>query len=398
MTYASLQIQHSERQARVYRLLVRIMDDGLTGVILFNNFYILYYTGFAFIPTERPIAFIMNAKGEKALFVPRLEVEHAQNDARMDRVDYYIEYPNDPHPMVILKGVLSEMGVSEPYGADQDGCPWIFGYRGPTLSEMLGKLPKNIYTFVEDQMMIKSPAELRLIEESVKWGNLAHTLLQRYTRPGLTENEVSLRASNEATLKMLDAIGPIYQSQNPYSDGAGAGYRGQIGRGGSIPHAMAGNIVFQPGDVVVSGAGAPVWGYNSELERTMILGPAMDEQKRMFDHMQALQDVAFGALKPGARCCDVDRAVKAYFEAHNLMPYWKHHTGHAIGLREHESPFLDIGDQTMIKPGMVFTIEPGLYSPGLGGFRHSDTVAITEDGIEIMTYYPRDLESLTIPV
>jgi Xaa-Pro aminopeptidase len=214
----------------------------------------------------------------------------------------------------------------------------------------------------------------------------------------LNENEVSLRASTEATLAMLDAIGPVYQSQNPYYDGPGAGYRGQIGRGGSIPHALTANIIFQPGDVVVSGAGAPVWGYNSELERTMILGPASDEQKRLFDHMVALQDVAFEALKPGKRCCDVDRAVKAYFEAHDLMTYWKHHSGHAIGLREHEAPFLDTGDQTLIKPGMVFTIEPGLYSPGLGGFRHSDTVVVTEDGIEILTYYPRDLVSLTIPI
>jgi Xaa-Pro aminopeptidase len=316
----------------------------------------------------------------------------------MDRVAHYIEYPCDPHPMAVLKAVLDDMGLAKPYGADQDGYPWIYGYRGPTLGEMLGQLPKFLSAFVEDQMMIKSPGELKLIEESIKWGNLAHTLLQRYTRPGLTENEVSLRASHEATLKMLDAIGPIYRSQNPYSDGASAGYRGQIGRGASIPHAMSGNIVFQAGDVVVSGAGAPVWGYNSELERTMILGPANDEQKRLFEHMLALQDLAIGELKPGARCCDVDRAVKAYYQEHDLQPYWKHHTGHAIGLREHESPFLDIGDQTMIKPGMVFTIEPGLYSPGLGGFRHSDTVAITEDGSQIMTYYPHDLESLTIPI
>ena len=74
------------------------------------------------------------------------------------------------------------------------------------------------------------------------------------------------------------------------------------------------------------------------------------------------------------------------------------HTGHAIGLRYHEGPFLDVGDQTKIEPGMVFTVEPGLYAPDLGGFRHSDTVAITEDGIEVLTDYPRDLESLTLPV
>jgi Xaa-Pro aminopeptidase len=256
---------------------------------------------------------------------------------------------------------------------------------------------QRITAYVEDQMMIKSEAEVNLIRESVKWGNLAHVLLQRYTRPGLTETAVSQRASQEANLVMLDTIGPIYRAQSPFSEGAGAGYRGQIGRNAAIPHSLANNIIFQEGDVLVTGAGAPVWGYNSELERTMIIGKPSDDQKRMFDHMVALQDIALSALQPGARCADVDRAVRAYYEEHELMPYWKHHVGHAIGLRYHEAPFLDLGDETLIKPGMVFTVEPGLYNPQLGGFRHSDTVLIADQGNEILTYYPRDLESLIIP-
>ncbi len=130
----------------------------------------------------------------------------------------------------------------------------------------------------------------------------------------------------------------------------------------------------------------------------MILGPAAKEQARTFEHMLRLQEAAIEALRPGATCAEVDRAVRACYEKHDLMPYWKHHVGHAIGLRYHEGPFLDLGDRTEIRPGMVLTIEPGLYAPDLGGFRHSDTVAVTEDGIEIMTYYPRDLESLTLPV
>jgi Xaa-Pro aminopeptidase len=81
-----------------------------------------------------------------------------------------------------------------------------------------------------------------------------------------------------------------------------------------------------------------------------------------------------------------------------LLPYWRQHTGHAIGLRNHERPFLDIGDHTRVEQGMVFTIEPGLYSGTVGGFRHSDTVAVTDDGIEILTSYPSDIESLTIPI
>jgi Xaa-Pro aminopeptidase len=130
----------------------------------------------------------------------------------------------------------------------------------------------------------------------------------------------------------------------------------------------------------------------------MVIGEPTDEQRRMFDHMVALQDIAFDAIKPGAKCSDVDKAVRAYFDEHDLMPYWRHHTGHAIGLRYHEGPFLDTGDDTEIVPGMVFTVEPGLYSPELGGFRHSDTAVVTDDGVELVTYYPRDLESLTLPV
>ena len=128
----------------------------------------------------------------------------------------------------------------------------------------------------------------------------------------------------------------------------------------------------------------------------MIIGKASGDQKRLFDHMIALQDIAFEAMGPGIPCSQVDAAVRAYYEAHDLMPYWKHHVGHAIGIRYHEAPFLDLGDQTMMQPGMVFTVEPGLYDASLGGFRHSDTVLITDTGIEILTYYPRDLESLTI--
>jgi Xaa-Pro aminopeptidase len=85
-----------------------------------------------------------------------------------------------------------------------------------------------------------------------------------------------------------------------------------------------------------------------------------------------------------------------YFEDNGLLPYWRQHTGHAIGLRNHEAPFLDLGDHTRVEPGMVFTIEPGVYDAAVGGFRHSDTVAVTPDGIDILTEYPSDIESLTI--
>ena len=394
----SISISIEEYQSRCDLLLEYIQTEQLSGVVLFDSHYILYYSGFAFIPTERPISFVMNTEGERALFVPRLELEHAKSNAMIQRVDHYLEYPHQLHPMEIFKSMLDDLGIRKNIGMDHDGYPWKFGYRGPSLRELTEGTPQYITSFIEDKMMIKSEAELALIRESVKWGHLAHTLLQRYTKVGLTETEVSQRASMEANLTMLDTIGPIYKAQNPFSRNVGAGYRGQIGRGGAIPHALANNIVFKEGDVLVTGASAPMWGYNSELERTMIIGYASDKQKRMFDHMVALQDAAFSAIEPGVLCSEVDEKVRKYYKDHDLLMYWKHHTGHAIGIRYHEAPFLDIGDQTIIEPGMVFTVEPGLYVPEIGGFRHSDTVVVNEKGIEIMTYYPRELDSLTIPV
>ncbi len=393
-----LKIGDDEYRQRGDRLQAYLDEQGLSGAVLFDRSYILYYTGFAFIPTERPMALVVSTAGEMGMFVPRLEAEHAAANALVGRVAHYPEYPGETHPMQVLASLLREMRIEERVGVDDNGYPWILGYHGPSISEITGGSVITLRPFVEHQMAIKSPAEVALIFESVRWGNLAHTLLQRYTRPGVTETEVSQRASDEATRAMLDAIGPIYRAQSDMGmGGAFAGYRGQIGRNAAIPHALANNITFQAGDVLVTGAAAGVWGYTSELERTMIIGEPTDEQRRLFGHMLALQETAFEALKPGARCSDVDRAVRAYYEQHDLTEYWKHHTGHAIGLRYHEGPFLDTGDDTVIEPGMVFTVEPGLYAPEVGGFRHSDTVLITGAGAELLTYYPRDLASLTLP-
>jgi Xaa-Pro dipeptidase len=388
----------AELEARRDTLLQHIRSHELTGYVLFDESYIQYFTSFGFLATERPVAFVANASGDMAVFVPEFEVERVREETEFERVESYPEYPGIEHPMIILGRVLLDMGVTGAAGADQNGYPGILGYEGPALSEVSGHPVLPLAQFIEGLMVRKSEAELGLIRESARWCEHAHRLLQQYTRPGATEAEASLRAGHEATLAMLETLGTAYGGQQASSDGVSAGYRGQIGLRSSWAHAIAHNIVFQPGDVLVTETSAPVWGYNAELERAMIIGAPTDEMRRLFDHTVAAQQVAFDSLRPGVTCADVDNAVLRYFEANDLLPYWKQHTGHAIGLRNHEAPFLDVGDHTPIEAGMVFTIEPGLYSSEIGGFRHSDTVAVTPDGIDILTSYPSDIESLTIPV
>jgi Xaa-Pro aminopeptidase len=371
--------------------------SGASAAVLFDPHRVMYYTGFAFIPTERPIAFVLTADGRGGMLVPRLELEHAEANSAVAEIAHYDEFPGERHPMTLLQELLDALGVRGGLAADNPGYPWMFGYRGPSLAELYGEEVGEIAGAVEDQMQIKSPAEITLLRESSRWAGIAHRLLQDYTRPGVTETEVERRASTEATDALLAELGADYRGQSQWYQGVWAGYRGQIGRNAAIPHRFAGNIVFEPGDVLVTEATAPLWGYHSELERTMVIGPPSDEQRRLFDHMVALQELAVGALRPGRTCAEVDDEVRAYYDAHDLWANWRHHTGHCIGLRYHEGPFLDHGDPTVIAPGMVFTVEPGLYDPALGGFRHSDTIAVTDDGVDWLTDYPRDLESLTLP-
>ena len=384
----------TEFAGRRERLLDHACAQGLTGCVLFDEKYIQYFTGFGFLATERPVAFAVNLAGEMVTFVPEFEVERVRAETTFERVESYPEYPGLEHPMRILGRVLADMGIAAA-AADQDGYPGILGYEGPSLSEVTGARVVGVAPFIESLMVRKSPAEVELIRESARWCEAAHRLLQQYSVPGATEAEASLRAGHEVTLAMLAAIG--HAGQQSSSDGVSAGYRGQIGGRSSWAHAVAHNIEFQVGDMLVTETSAPIWGYHAELERGMVIGSPTDEMRRLFDHTVAAQQVAFDALRPGVTCADVDAAVLSYFEANDLLGNWRQHVGHGIGLRNHEAPFLDIGDRTRVEPGMVFTIEPGVYASDLGGFRHSDTVVVTEDGTEILTHYPRDLESLTIP-
>lgn len=389
-------IPRSEFDQRRVRLLNVMAEKGLKAFVSFRALSIYWLTGFGFIPTERPVALILTADGRAALFVPRLEVEHAHHVAYVDEVAHYAEYPTDIHPMKHLADLMTRLGLEQgQIGADGDGYGAYWGYRGPKLSEVLPGLKVELMPrLIEELRFIKSPVEVALMKESARWGNLAHRLLQQYSRDGASEIEVSTRASTEATAAMLATLGSDFKPGGGGRVGAMAGFRGQIGKNSYFPHAVTINATMHRGDVLVTGAGANVHGYLSELERTMFVGEPSADQARYFELMCEAQEVAFDAIRPGVPCSVVDREVRRFFEERGLMPYWRHHVGHAIGMEGHEAPFFDIGDETVLQPGMVWTVEPGIYVEGLGGFRHSDTVLITETGMDFLTYYPRHLEAM----
>ncbi|MFB6253605.1 MAG: M24 family metallopeptidase, partial [Halobacteriaceae archaeon] len=164
-----------------------------------------------------------------------------------------------------------------------------------------------------------------------------------------------------------------------------------------LPHGHTANRRLKQGDVVITGASANIDGYYSELERTMFVGSPADEQIHYFEQMLEAQSIAIDALGPGVELSAVDEAVWEYFEEQGITDLAQHHVGHNIGMEGHEPPYIDKGAEGTMKPGHVYTIEPGIYTDTYG-YRHSDTVAITEDGIDRLTYFPRQLEENIISI
>lgn len=161
---------------------------------------------------------------------------------------------------------------------------------------------------------------------------------------------------------------------------------------------MGGGRALRPGDNVNTWSLVSIDGYRTELERTLFLGEPKAEQVQAFEAMLALQSSALTAIRPGRSGKEVEDEVREFAGSIGIEGLLRHHTGHSLGLESHEPPFLDLGETTVLEPGMVFSVEPGVYVPGVGGFRHSETVVVTPTGIEILTYAPRALDEIIVPV
>lgn len=357
--------------------------DADAGV-WFDATSIEYLTGFHHVQTERPVVLAV-AGDQIAITVPRLEADRVAENRFIDDVFTYFDYPGG-EPIETAAAMLEALGAVA-VCADMDGAPGVMGYEGPALSEFVTVTEQD---WVAGMRAAKSEIEVGLVSESAKWGNLAHRYLAEYTEPGAHPATVSQRASMEASRAMLDALGERYAVR---VRGGGPVHAGYIsGAETALPHGHTPNHRLSRGDILITGATANVDGYYSELERTMFVGEVTDEHEYYFELMCEAQEIAFETMGPGVPVSRVDQAVWGYFEEQGVTDQAQHHVGHNIGLGAHEPPYIDRGSDAEMEPGHIYTIEPGLYTD-TAGYRHSDTVAVTEDGIEFLTHYPRGLEA-----
>lgn len=222
---------------------------------------------------------------------------------------------------------------------------------------------------------VKSPAEQDAIRTAVDIADRALQDLLPQLRPGMSERAVAIEL--EYRLARLGSEGPSF------------GTIVAAGERGALPHATPSERTLNPGDMVVIDFGAIYQGYHSDITRTLWVGEPSARMREIFAIVAEAQQAAFDVIRPGITGGEVDYAHRAVFYRYGVEQFALRGLGHGVGLEIHELPRVVMDSDERIEAGMVFTVEPGLYLPGLGGVRTEDIVRVTPDGCEVLTRCPR---------
>ena len=230
---------------------------------------------------------------------------------------------------------------------------------------------------IERARMIKEPGEVMLIREAVRLGSRLFPRVLRAIRPGVPETAVA--ASLEYAARRAGAEGMSFSTI------VAAGARS------ALPHGVASSQVVPSKGFVLLDFGVILAGYCSDMSRTVYLGTLPARAREMYQAVREAQQAAVAAVRPQVAAGDVDAAARRVLKSAGYGRYFTHSTGHGVGLEIHEPPRLGKGQKELLQPGMVITIEPGVYVPGYGGVRIEDMVLVTPNGCEVLTPTPKDL-------
>ena len=223
---------------------------------------------------------------------------------------------------------------------------------------------------------IKTPEEIRKIRDSQKITDDAFSYILGRIAPGRTEREIALEI--EFFMRRQGAEGVAFELIVV------------SGANGSMCHGVPSEKVIEKGDFITMDTGALLNGYHSDMTRTVAVGQVSEEHRHVYDLVLRAQEAAIATAGPGVPCGDVDKAARDLIEAEYPHAFG-HSTGHGVGVEIHEWPRFQKANSQKAEPGMVVTVEPGIYLEGKFGVRIEDMIAITEDGIEDLTHSPKEL-------
>jgi Xaa-Pro dipeptidase len=373
-----------ELNARLKKVRNGMKNLNLDYFISFNPVNIYYLTNFANNVHELPFILIIKEQGTPTMLVPLLEKSHVESRALCElNYESYYEFPSpegknwyDVYENLIDNN--KKVGI-------ESSIPISISQKTP------GK--KVVADIIDDLRIIKTDYEIGRSVHACRVINKGHKELLKICQPGIHEFTIYQKVTGIMTSKIITdipdanfivckttaAVWPPSFSHDPHI----------------IPKIFA---QMEEGGPHVSIVYAQVDGYGVEIERTFFLGSATEKAKKVFDTMFKAREYAYSMLKPGESMSQIDKKVRKFITEKGYGDYIIHRTGHGLGITGHEAPFLAEGYDRVLEPNMLISVEPGIYIPGLGGFRHSDTVLITEDSYLKLSKGPETIEELTLPI
>ncbi len=338
---------------RIAKVLSNMEKAGLKQILVSAPASIRYLTGLRVGPGERLCALVINDDAQVTLHTNRLFAVEQGPDFTL------VEHDDTDDCIAVLERDIRP-GV---LGIDK---VWPGGFavrlmdKRPDVKLALGSAP------VDDARMLKTPAEI----EKMRLSSLANDRATEKALRAMVLGETEKDAADRYTACALAEGGSGWSFEPLICFGPGA----------AEPHHETSNIALKSGDAVIMDVGLLLDGYCSDMTRTAFMGGMTDEQKRVYDLVRAANEAGRAAAKPGVPLCEIDRAARDVITKGGYGEYFLHRTGHGIGMEVHEPPDVSATSKLIAQPGMIFSVEPGIYLKGKFGVRIEDLVAITETG------------------
>ncbi|HVW80210.1 MAG TPA: Xaa-Pro peptidase family protein [Mycobacteriales bacterium] len=361
---------------RLARAAAAAAEAGIDALLITPGADLRYLVGYQALPLERLTCLAVPASGEPVLVVPALELAAAQASGATAYVATVTHGETDD-AFELLSRSLSEalggtprsVGVSDRMWAQQ-----VLRFR-----EVLPGAEQRLAGEVLRPLRLrKLPDEVDALRRAGAAIDRVHSRIGEWLRPGRTEAEVARDIADAILAEGHAVVNFVIVGSGP---------------NGASPHHHVSNRIIEAGDpVVVDIGGTMPDGYCSDCTRTYVAGgPAPSDFADYYKVLLEAQQASCAHVRPGVTAHSVDAAAREVIAAAGYGELFIHRTGHGIGLEEHEEPWIVEGNDVVLEPGMCFSIEPGVYSPGRHGARIEDIVVVTEDGVERLDTIERDL-------
>ena len=356
-----------------------LLASGLDALLVTPGADLRYLTGYDALPLERLTCLILPATGEPCLVVPALEELAAQASPLSGLGVRIVPWQEEEDAVALVSGLLGSRTATRATTVALDDHMWA-----EKVLKLRAAMPHAQQVvagpLLQHLRMRKSTAEVQALRSAGESIDRVHARMAEWLRVGRTEREVGR--------DIADAIISEGHAQVDFVIVAS-------GPNGASPHAGASDRVIEVGDtVVVDIGGTTETGYCSDETRTYCLGDPPGDVMDYYAVLLRAQLAACEHVRPGVTAASVDEAARDIIAAAGHGEAFLHRTGHGIGLETHEEPYIVAGNNTVLEPGMAFSIEPGIYLPGRHGARIEDIVVVTGDGCERLNQRPRDLAVL----